>query len=52
MTNRSDKIMNNIDINKGSILLLFDEADAKITRNWPHSRKPTKATAKADRRSR
>jgi hypothetical protein len=43
MSNKSEKIVSNIDINKGSILLLFGEEDAKITRNWQLSRKPAKA---------
>jgi hypothetical protein len=43
MSNKSEEIMSNIDINKGSILLLFGEDDAKITRNWQLSKKPAKA---------
>jgi hypothetical protein len=43
MSNKSEKIVSNIDINKGSILLLFGEEDAKITRNWQLSRKSAKA---------
>jgi hypothetical protein len=31
------KIASNYDINKGSILLLFNESDAKIARSWRNS---------------
>jgi len=34
MANKLGKIASNFEINKGSILLLFDECDAKIVRNW------------------
>jgi hypothetical protein len=43
MSNKSEKIISNIDINKGSILLLFGEEDAKITRDWQLSKKSAKA---------
>lgn len=31
------KIACNIEINKGSILLLFNEVDAEIVRNWKNA---------------
>jgi calcineurin-like phosphoesterase family protein len=34
MVNIPRKIIGNIEINKGSILLVFDEHDAEIVRNW------------------
>jgi hypothetical protein len=34
------KIACNIEINKGSILLLFNEEDAEIVRNWQKAPKP------------
>lgn len=34
MSHKSKKLVSNIDINKGSILLVFDELDTKIARNW------------------
>jgi calcineurin-like phosphoesterase family protein len=34
MANIPRKIIGNIEINKGSILLLFNEHDAEIVRNW------------------
>ena len=35
----SSDIVSNIEINKGSILLLFSDADTKIVRSWRHSKK-------------
>jgi hypothetical protein len=34
MSHKSKKPVSNIDINKGSILLIFDELDTKIARKW------------------
>jgi hypothetical protein len=34
------KIACNIEINKGSILLLFNDEDAEIVRNWQNAKKP------------
>lgn len=34
MTNNPRKFASNFEINQGSILLLFDDHDAKIARNW------------------
>ena len=34
MTNNPRKFASNFEINQGSILLLFDDHDAKIAKNW------------------
>ena len=39
MADKLGKLASNFDINKGSILLLFDESDAKIVRNWKNDAK-------------
>ena len=40
MSNKSTGILTNIQINKGSILLLFKGGDAVIVRNWQKIDKP------------
>ena len=40
MANNEKKLASNIEINKGDILLLFNESDAKIVRKWQHAVKP------------
>ena len=40
MSNKSSEIVTNIEINKGSILLLFKDRDAVIARNWLKPDKP------------
>ena len=40
MSIQPKKIACNIEINKGSILLLFNEEDAEIVRNWQNAKKP------------
>jgi hypothetical protein len=40
MTNHPRKFASNFEINKGSILLLFNEHDANIARNWLKDTKP------------
>lgn len=44
MPNKARKRASNIEINKGSILLLFDEMDAIIVRNWRRSAAPEQST--------
>jgi hypothetical protein len=48
VTNTRKKLASNIEINKGNILLLFGEDDAKIVRNWRHEVKPDRPTHKSD----
>lgn len=43
MSSHPRKIACNIEINKGSILLLFSEEDAEIVRNWRVTPKSNKA---------
>ena len=40
MCNRRTKILENIAGMKDDVLLLFDEHDAEIARNWRHAVKP------------
>ena len=40
MSNRRTKILENIASMKDDVLLLFDEHDAEIARNWRHGVKP------------
>jgi hypothetical protein len=47
MTKTIRRLASNIDINGGSILLLFDERDVAIARNWQH---PAKSDDAVDRR--
>ena len=40
MSNRRTKILENIASMKDEVLLLFDDHDAEIARNWRHAVKP------------
>ncbi len=40
MSNRRTKILENIANMKDEVLLLFDDHDAEIARNWRHAVKP------------
>jgi len=42
------KIACNIEINEGSILLLFDDIDAEIVRNWRNAKKSDDVTEERD----
>ncbi len=44
MPGSSKKKASNIEINQGSILLLFSDEDAKIARNWDSPRKMVEPT--------
>lgn len=48
MTKSIGKLANNTDINKGSVLLLFDDDDAEIVRNWQRPAKSDEDADKAD----
>jgi hypothetical protein len=39
MTNKPRKFASNFEINQGSILLIFNEHDAKIAKDWRKSTK-------------
>jgi len=41
MSNRRIKILESIASMKDDVLLLFDEHDAEIARNWRHAVKPS-----------
>ena len=41
MSNRRTKILESIASMKDDVLLLFDEHDAEIARNWRHAVKPS-----------
>jgi len=41
MSSRRTKILENIASMKDDVLLLFDEHDAEIARNWRHAVKPS-----------
>jgi hypothetical protein len=48
MSVHSRKIACNIEINKGSILLLFSDEDAEIVRNWRITPKSSDVTDTGD----
>jgi hypothetical protein len=49
MSNRRTKILENIASMKDEVLLLFDEHDAEIARNWRHAVKPSDVRDEAER---
>jgi len=48
MSNHPRKNIGNAEINKGSILLLFNERDTKIVRDWRHVPEPDEVVDPGD----
>jgi hypothetical protein len=46
MTNKRIELLNNIARMKDGVLLLFDDSDSAIARNWRNAMQPVAATEK------